>query len=373
MELKVGTKNLATEIGYAISVVEHKSTIPILSHLFLQASDGALEIAATDLEVTFKSRIPCEVLKEGGITVPAKSFAQITRGFLDSDELTVRITEERKLSVIPASKKSEYFLNTLPVEDFPRLITHQEKGFSVPLDIFKKMVKEVFVSIGPEDSRFSISGVLFMVEPKSLTMVSTDSHRLSYSSRNLEIPVENQLRILVPKKILAESLKFEGSGDLKILVKDNQIFLSSLERVLYSRLKDVKFPAWEKVIPKDVPVTATLNREGFLEMLKRISYVSDSKTRAVSFEFKKEGTVRIETRNEEGDTGNESYACDSYAGEDVKVTLNCDYLADYFSAVQDDVVTIKMKDSETQCLIESVRQDQGGGVCINVIMPLRTE
>lgn len=373
MELKVKTKILIEEIGYALSVVEQKSTLPILSHFLLNAASEGCEIAASDLEVTFRGKMSnSEVIKEGAITVTAKSFAQIIRGFSDSDELYIKLTDERKLSVKPIDQKAEYFLNTLPAEDFPRLIEPSEKSFSLPIDFYKQIVKEVLVSVGVEDTRFSINGVLFIVEPQQIIMVSTDSHRLSFSSRKVDLNIEGQQRFLVPKKVLQETLKFSQSDTINISAKDSQIFFKSGDILLYSRLKDMKFPAYERVIPTDVPITAIFDRVEMLETLKRISNVSDVKTKAIYFNFKSDGSVHLETRNEEGDKGEEFITCESYTGDEVKLTLNGNYFIDFLSSITDEKVQIKMKNSESQCLFEPVREENEG-VCKNVAMPLRTE
>lgn len=373
MEIKLNTKSLIEEIGYALSVVEPKSTLPILSHFLINATEAGCEIAASDLEVTFRGKIAnSEVIKEGAITVGAKSFSQIIRGFSQSNELNLRVTEDRKLLVKPLSDNAEYFLNTLPAEDFPRLIEPSEKGFLIPMEVYKEMVKEVLVSVGGEDTRFSVSGVLFIIEPKTLTMVSTDSHRLSYSTRKFELDTESQQRFLVPKKVLHETLKFSQSDTIYVSVKDSQIFFKSGEILIYSRLKDTKFPAYERVIPTDVPINAVVNRVKMLEKLKRILNVSDLKTKAIYFYFKNDGSVKLETKNDQGDKGEESFVCDSFAGEDVKLALNGDYLIDFLTSITDDKVQIKMKNSESQCLFEPLREESKG-ICKNVSMPLRTE
>ncbi|MCX7830255.1 MAG: hypothetical protein N2445_04270 [Acidobacteria bacterium] len=125
-------------------------------------------------------------------------------------------------------------------------------------------------------------------------------------------------------------------------------------------------------MPSDVPISAVFDRIGMLETLKRISNVSDVKTKAVYFSFKADGSIHIETRNEEGDKGEEFFTCESYTGDEVKLSLNGDYFIDFLSSVPDEKVQIKMKNSESQCLFEPVREDDSS-VCKNVAMPLRTE
>jgi DNA polymerase III subunit beta len=373
MELRVETKSIVNELNHAVSIVESKGTIPILAHLLLKAQDGYLEIDATDLEVTFRSRIPADIKKDGGITVDAKSFSQLVRGFSSAKELILKITDDRKLFVQPFGEKPEYLFSTLPEEDFPRLLEPEGEGsFTLPISIFKQTLSEALTSAGTDESRFSIRGALFVIDKKSLAMVSTDAHRLTFTKRNIDINIENPLRVLVPRKTLQEAQKIDGNEDIKILIKDNHIFFESGTRILYSRLMDANFPAYEKVIPKDCNKTVIVKRVELLEKLRRISFFSDVKTRAINFEFKKEGVIHMDTRNEKGDTGIELFNCDSYEGEDVKITFNSQYLIEFLSAVEDEKVSLKLKNFDCQCLIEPVRE-KAEGECMNVLMPLRVD
>lgn len=373
MELRVETKSIVNELNHAVSIVETKGTIPILAHLLLKAQEGYLEIDATDLEVTFRSRVPAAVSEPGGITVDAKNFAQLVRGFSGAKELLLKTTDDRKLFVQPVGEKPEYFFSTLPEEDYPRLLEASGEGsFTLPITSFKKILSEVLTSAGSDESRFSIRGALMIIDKKSLAMVSTDAHRLTYTKRNMDIDVANPLRVLVPKKTLQEAQKIDGGGDIKILIKDNHIFFESGTRILYSRLMDANFPAYEKVIPKDSNKTVTIKRHELIEKLRRILFFSDVKTRAINFEFKKDGLIQLDTRNDKGDTGIEKFNSESYEGEEVKITFNGQYLIEFLSAIEDETVLLRLKDFDCQCMIEPVR-DKAEGECMNILMPLRVD
>lgn len=369
MEVKVETKELLNELSIAMSVVETKSTLPILSNLFLSYKDKVLQIAASDLDVTYISEIPCIGEKEGAITIPAKSFSQIIRSFSDSEEVVLKLGDDRKFYVTPSKEKSVYILQTLPAEDFPRLMEPSGTNFTIPFDIFKSILKEALVSVGDNDSRHSVNGVLFIVDKEKIVAVSTDSFRLSYSVREYGFELENELRLLVPKKVLTEVLRLDGIEYLKVFVKDNQIFFSSNGRVLYSRLKDIKFPAFEKVIPTEIFITATIDREEFLKVLKRVLLIADVKTKVVSFDFKNDGNLTIESSSEEGNKGEEHLTCDSYEGSDIKLAFNGGFLVDFLNAVDDEKIVIKMKNAETQCIFEPLREDKSM-IFKNIVMPI---
>lgn len=374
MELKVRSIDLFSEVNFAVSNVEQKVTIPILSHILIKGEKNILEIASTDLDVTFKSKVPCETIVEGGVAVPAKSFAQIVRGFSNDEEFYIKMTPERKLKIMTTSeeKRAEYTINTLPQEDYPRLLEPEQAGFSIPVSTFKSMVKEALVSTGREDTRFSVVGVLFIFEKNCLTMVSTDSHRLSFSKRNLNIDVEEPIRVIVPRKVLLEAVKLESSDTVNIFIKDSHIFFLAGQRILYSRLKDVKFPAFEKVIPKDLPNVLTFKREKMVSAAKRLLYFANLTSKAIYLKINKDGLIHLFTRNESGEIGEEYIQADEYIGEDIEIGLNCEFLIDFLSSIPDEMVVLRLKDVNVQCLLEAKRLDSEG-VSLNVIMPLRIE
>ena len=73
MELKIGVQELARALARSQGIVEKKSTMPILSHVLLEAAKGdVLHVSATDLDISVSSEHGCEVLKEGRVAVPAK-------------------------------------------------------------------------------------------------------------------------------------------------------------------------------------------------------------------------------------------------------------------------------------------------------------
>ncbi len=55
MELKIATSELSKALGRSQGIVEKKSTMPILSHVLLEAKKGQLVVSATDLDLAVSS------------------------------------------------------------------------------------------------------------------------------------------------------------------------------------------------------------------------------------------------------------------------------------------------------------------------------
>jgi len=375
MDVRVEPKALLNELGLSLSIVESKATIPILANLLLKAEGTTLEIAATDLEVTLRTRCSAEVLSPGGVTVAAKKFVPMVRGFQGIDTpLSLKATPDQKLFLQPVGGKEEYHLHTLPEEDYPSLMERAGEA-EVKLEIasFRRAVSEILISVGQEDTRYSVRGAQILLDKDRVTLVSTDSHRLTLSAYPADTKLEDPVRALIPRKTLVELMKLEEQGEIGFTIQDNHVFLECGHRVLYSRLMDSTFPAYERVIPSDTDKAAVVERIGFLEKLRRVSTVTHLKTKMVTLSFDPAGTVEILARNPEtGDEGKEYLPCEQYEGEKILAAFNVDYLLDFLSVADTEKVVLKMKGPDSQVLLEPMREDSEA-VLSYVIMPLRLD
>ena len=76
MELKIGVPELTRALARSQGIVEKKSTMPILSHVLLEARKGGeLAVSATDLDVSVSGVHPAEVClkwaaQRGHVAIP---------------------------------------------------------------------------------------------------------------------------------------------------------------------------------------------------------------------------------------------------------------------------------------------------------------
>src|SRR5437667_11615151 len=107
MELTVAKADLQKELQLCQGVVEKRSTIPILSNVLIKASDGRLQIAATDLDVTVQSSCAAKVTTPGGVTIEARRIFDIVRSLPDDD---AHITMQENNSVLIESGTAKFRL-----------------------------------------------------------------------------------------------------------------------------------------------------------------------------------------------------------------------------------------------------------------------
>ena len=94
-----------------------------------------------------------------------------------------------------------------------------------------------------------------VIKPGSITMVATDGHRLAHIEKTEAFEdVTEEIRVLVPKKAMAELVKMisEGGEADKIGFSrdDNHLFFDMGKRLLVARMLTGQFPNFEAVLPQ---------------------------------------------------------------------------------------------------------------------------
>src|SRR5438876_9870643 len=79
MKLTIERAALLKALGHVQSVVERRTTIPILSSVLLRASAGRLALSATDMDLELVERVPSQTEQDGRTTAPAPSPYDIVR------------------------------------------------------------------------------------------------------------------------------------------------------------------------------------------------------------------------------------------------------------------------------------------------------
>lgn len=353
MELTVGKADLQKELQLCQGVVEKRSTIPILSNVLLKASDGRLQIAATDLDVTILSSCAARVTTPGGVTIEAKRLFDVIRSMPDED---VHMTLQENNSMLIESGTAKFRLLGLPAEDYPTLPTvNVADGYSIQLAELKTMVGKVKFAITHEETRFQLNGALLKVQPNKLEMVATDGHRMALINFPSGITGAkgkkgSDLTILIPRKALDEILRLESGEDgaVQFGVSENQLFFEAGDRRLLARMIDVNFPNYMEVISRDNDRRVMVDRERLLSTIKRISLVANERTRAVRFDFAP-GKLTVSSTNPELGDARETVPID-YAGAPFFVGLNAAYVMDFLAATDTPSVSLDLKDENSQCI-----------------------
>ena len=98
MEITVSRQELVKELTATQSVVERKTTIPILSNFLIEAEGDRLNITATDLDQAIRTSCPVKVKKPGSCTIPARKLYDYIKLLPDGD-ISIKLLENHWVQI----------------------------------------------------------------------------------------------------------------------------------------------------------------------------------------------------------------------------------------------------------------------------------
>jgi DNA polymerase-3 subunit beta len=201
---------------------------------------------------------------------------------------------------------------------------------------------------------------------KFLTGVSTDSHRLSSSSIEVE-NVDNFSPLILPRKTVFQlcALLAETSDKLSMQTSENKIKFNLGKIKLISKVIDGKFPDYKKVVPVDNKKTLIVPSKEFINSIERVTSVSLDRKEGVKLVINKDD-IQLSVNSANSGDGNETIKA-NFNSENLNISFNSKYLVDIASEVEDKNLTMNLKDSVSPVLIEDVSDKNS----YYVIMPMK--
>lgn len=331
-------------ISIAQSIVSSKPQINILTNILLETEGDSVKVLSTDLNVGIRTAFEASVERPGAITVSGSKFLGIIRE-LPSGNIRFEVTDSNDIKIQSDNTqlKARFTLKGIPKESYPPMPSPEDsnKRFSMPQTVLRDMIKKTIFSISYENSREYLRGIYFESEGDRLRLVSTDGRRLSFIERQIDLPGDLNLNLIVPQKVLTELVKYlSDEGEIDIFFSENKIFFSFNNVLFESNLIDGSFPNYNQVIPKKQEKTARLSRSVFLNALKRSLQLVEDKFNQLRMDFS-EGHVVLSINNSDQGSYREDLAID-YHGENIEIAFNHKFLLEYVKEIQSEDIIIEM-------------------------------
>jgi DNA polymerase III subunit beta len=347
MEISVGKNDLLKELTATQGVVERKTTIPILSNFLFEAGSDKLSITATDLDLSLRTSCPAKVKKEGSCTVPARKLYDYVRLLGDGD-ISIKLLENHWVQI--RSGRSNTKMVGMARANFPALpLFPAESAIQLPAQVLRQLIAKTIFSISNEESRYTLNGALMVLKPESLTMVATDGHRLAHIEHaNTKLPVNGELRVLVPKKAMAELSTLLNSSDAQVVefAKDEStLFFRIGGRLLTSRQLTGQFPNYEAVLPRDNNKSITVHCDELSSAIQRVAQFADERSNAIRLRVEK-NELKVSSSNTETGESEDSIET-AYTGDQMIIGFNSQYLLDFLKVVGAGDVRFEFKDAQT--------------------------
>jgi DNA polymerase III subunit beta len=374
MKATIERATLLRCLSHVQSVVERRNTIPILSNVLIDASDGgSVKVMATDLDLqVVETMSAASVEQPGAITVSAHLLFDIARKLPEGSQVSLT-TNDNRLEV--KAGRSNFKLPTLPRDDFPVIVEGDlPTSFELPARLLAELVDRTRFAISTEETRYYLNGIFLHVSDEDeplLKAAATDGHRLARFTLPRPEGAAGMPDVIVPRKAVGELRKLLDEamdGNVLIDLSASKIrFTMGGEGgvVLTSKLIDGTFPDYSRVIPTANDKLLKVDPKLFRSGVDRVATIATEKTRAVKIGLEAD-KVTLSVTSPDNGTATEELMAD-YGADGMEIGFNANYLKDILDQIDADTVELHLADAGAPTLI---RQNENSPA-LYVLMPMR--
>ncbi|MFH1779446.1 MAG: DNA polymerase III subunit beta [Candidatus Omnitrophota bacterium] len=364
MDIKLTKENLQKGIQTVQNAASQKSSLPILFNILLETvKNNKIRLVATDLEIGIISTIDAEIQEEGAISIPAKKISDIVK---ELPGIKLSLSAKKNNQIIIKCEKSTFKMMGLPKDEFPKVPELVDKDvLTLPQKLLKTMLNMTLFAVSKDETRYILTGVLFMAMESKLRLVATDGRRLATIEK--EIPKSGGLvkKVIIPTKAVSELTRIlKDEGEVKISFSENQLSFELDDTLLITRLIEGEYPNYEQVIPKQVEEKIRLNKDLFYSAIKRASLFTAPDSQSIKLEAFKNKLI-ISKSAQDGSESREEIDCD-YNGEEMTMGFNPNYLMDVLKNIDEEEVGFELTSPDKPGVIRA-----GGNSYIYIILPMQ--
>jgi len=362
MNITVSKKDLIGVLTRTCAAAARKSTMPILSHVLLDAKDGALTVSATDLFLSIRGSTPGEVKTAGAAAAPGKDLLERIRMMPDGP-IEIGTGKDDALVLKAAGSARRFTLRTSKAEDFPPIVWLDPMAarLALPGGTLGGLIAVTKHAISTDETRPHLNSALFEQKKGILRMVATDGHCLAKAEVTIE--AKEAPSMLLPLSGIREIERMCRAETVEIVVAGPTAFFTAEGFTLGVRLADATFPPFDQVIPKEGrPRSARVQRAAFADAIRAVALASPDSTRGLKLSFKKT-ILSITAESPDSGEGFDEIPIE-YTGSPLEIGCAHHYLLEAIAACGGDELAIDLGGE-----LDAIAFRSAGFV--GIVMPLR--
>lgn len=372
MKFVVPGKPFQQQLSAMSRVINSKNALPILDNFLLSLNGNVLIVTGSDSETVMTSSIEVvEAEGSGEVAIPSKTLLEISKEIgnqpisFEMDDTTLQI----KVSYL----NGQFDLMGVSAADYPRRGEDSQEGsrvFSLPASMLLKGIDNTIYAVATDTLRPMMTGIFWDIDENNITFVASDTHKLVKYTNSQGAPGFRGGFIL-PSKPAAIMRNILGSeeNDVEVRMDDRGATFRMGNYTLSCKFIKGNYPNYNRVIPKDNPYHITVDREGLLNAVRRVSLFASKATCLVKLSVSS-GELHIEGRDIDYSTSAEENVPCSYDGQPMTIGFNSGFMTDILTNLKCTDVLISLSDPARPGIFEPLTQEEGENVVV-LQMPMQ--
>ena len=368
MEFNVSSAELLKALMNVSKAIPAKTALPILENFLFKLSDNALEITASDQELTLRTIIAVDGVKDGSIAIPSRQSVELLKALPDQP-IRIKTTGDGSFECVWSNGNSS--LPYFPAEDFPEIkgTSDDAQTISIAADVLTEGIGSTVYATADDEMRPAMNGIYFDIEPETTTLVASDSHKLiCYTTREVKA-AQNASFILHKKPAGVLKAILDKEEDVTVSFDDSSVMFRFGGTEMICRLIVGKYPRYRDVIPQNNANILKIDRRDLLNTVRRVAVCANKASNHIKFDLKA-GQIEITAQ----DLGfalaaYEKLEC-NYDGEALSIGFKSSFLIEILSNMTCENLVMKFADARRAALIVPSEEEAESEKICGIIMPI---
>jgi DNA polymerase-3 subunit beta len=364
MKLTVSRTELFNKLSAVGKVINPKTPMPVAENFLFNIEKSKITITATDLETTLTSVLSLE--HETGemiLAVPPKLIEvlkempeQLIHFNIDESSFKIDITNESgnykgDFLGINVGKEGEEFPK-------PRELSEENQSFELASEVLFNGIYKTSFATAEEDSRPTMTGILFDIFPENITFVATDAHKLvKYNASGISNGFEGSF--ILPKKP-AQTLKnilVKSDDRIKISFDEKNIVFELPDFMMKCRRIEGRYPNYNTVIQQNNPFKMIVDRALLLSAVKRVKVFSNEGTGLIKLNIT-ENNLNISAQDIDFSTSAEETLVCQYGDDALEISFKAKLLEEILSNISSSEVVFELTDATKPGIIVPLQNEE---------------
>lgn len=375
MKFSLSSSELAERLQAIGKVINTKNQMSILDCFLFEVSGDTLKITASDNENTLVTTLKInEAGEDFRFAINAKTVLDAVKG-IPEQPVTFNV-DMQNFNTTVNYQNGHFSLVSQNADEYPSYTDFPEDSAEIKVDskLLLDSVGRALFATAPTDSAHPVmSGVLFDITQKdetnnedaNVSIVASDGRKLKYTRWANENNVQAGQYVLSNKPaLLLRSLLARESGEITMRFAKEKAEVRMNTFSMTCRLIDGKFPAYNKVVPKNNPNRLTVNRMAFINMLRRVLVFSDAVSSLVKLHMEADQLVTSVQNIDYSLSAEESMICE-YDGMPMNIGFKGTTLVDFLNNIECENIEFQIADQSRAVIIvpspqpNAVKDDDG--------------
>ena len=375
MKFSLSSSELAERLQAIGKVINTKNQMSILDCFLFEVSGDTLKITASDNENTLVTTLKInEAGEDFRFAINAKTVLDAVK-VIPEQPVTFNV-DMQNFNTTVNYQNGHFSLVSQNADEYPSYTDFPEDSAEIKVDskLLLDSVGRALFATAPTDSAHPVmSGVLFDITQKdetnnegaNVSIVASDGRKLEYTRWANENNVQAGQYVLSNKPaLLLRSLLARESGEITMRFAKEKAEVRMNTFSMTCRLIDGKFPAYNKVVPKNNPNRLTVNRMAFINMLRRVLVFSDAVSSLVKLHMEADQLVTSVQNIDYSLSAEESMICE-YDGMPMNIGFKGTTLVDFLNNIECENIEFQIADQSRAVIIvpspqpNAVKDDDG--------------